>query len=97
MRKGVVGVRRGEEDKGRVVLGRGRRRAVRVGAWFGPCRRGDAPGKRLKHFDVAWPRGAFLGSTVRAGAPAVLRGRDLLDARGMGVLDWIFRKFACRL
>jgi hypothetical protein len=39
----------------------------------------------------------FLGSTVRAGAPAVLRGRDLLDARGMGVLDWIFRKFACRL
>lgn len=46
---------------------------MRFGSVFG-LDRGDALGKRLKHFDVAWtwPRADFWGSS---GSTAVLRGR----------------------
>lgn len=63
MRKGVVGVRRGGGRQGEGCVGEGGG-DVRFGSvlvWA--VGTGDALGKRLKHFDEAWPRGAFLGSS----------------------------------
>jgi hypothetical protein len=96
MRNGVVGVRRGGEDNGRVVSGRGRRHAVRVRVWFGPW---GCAGRwaNVSNTSMGRGRGRVRTSGVRAGAPpcyavGTRESRDLLDTRGMGVLN--FRKFA---
>lgn len=101
MRRGAVGVEEGRgegnwrgEGKGGLSLGR---RAVRVGVWCGPWGCADVPWKRagLKHLDEAWPREGSVVLWARAGATAVLRGRDL-DACEWGF--WIFyEKFETRL